>query len=81
MIRITRRVFTDLAFYMMGFGLFIGVVFPFFVMLLGVPASIAMQFWFFAVCVIAGIIVGAVNILLARSVVGSRLRSISARMR
>ncbi|MCX8014090.1 MAG: GGDEF domain-containing protein [Rectinema sp.] len=81
MIRITRRVFTDLALFMMGFGLLVGVIFPFFVVLLGVPAVVAMQFWFFVVCIIAGIIVGAVNILLARSVVGSRLRTISARMR
>ena len=37
--RITRKVFHDLAIWMIAFGLLIGVVFPFFVILLGVPVS------------------------------------------
>ena len=81
MIRFSRRIFTDLAIYMMGFGLVIGFVFPFFMTLLGVPVSYTMQLWFFIVCIIAGLIVGAMNILLARSVVGSRLHLIANKMK
>jgi H+/Cl- antiporter ClcA len=66
---------------MMGFGFAIGVVFPFFMMLLGMPTSYTMQPWFFLVCIIAGLIVGAVNILLAKSVVGSRLHLIADKMK
>ncbi len=81
MVRFSRRIFTDLAIYMMGFGFAIGVVFPFFMMLLGMPTSYTMQPWFFLVCIIAGLIVGAVNILLAKSVVGSRLHLIADKMK
>ncbi len=81
MLRITKRVFTDLTLYMTGFGILIGIGFPFFLQLLGVPSSLVMTVWFFLVCIIAGLIVGAVNILLARSVVGSRLRELVKRMR
>ncbi|MDD3980639.1 MAG: GGDEF domain-containing protein [Spirochaetia bacterium] len=81
MLRITKRVFSDLAIYMTGFGILIGIGFPFFLQLLGVPASLVMTGWFFAVCIAAGLIVGAVNILLARSVVGSRLKELVKRMR
>jgi len=81
MLRITRRVFTDLTIYMTGFGILIGIVFPFFLQLLGVPSSLVMTVWFFLVCIAAGLVVGAVNILLARSVVGFRLRELVKRMR
>jgi two-component system cell cycle response regulator len=37
--RMTRKVFVDLAIWMVGFGLFIGLVFPFAIVPLGVPAS------------------------------------------
>lgn len=43
MIRITNRVFTDLAIWMMGFGILVGLVFPFFMLLLGLDASIALS--------------------------------------
>ena len=37
--RLTSRVFTDLAIWMTGFGLLIGLVFPPFCLLLGLPAE------------------------------------------
>ena len=40
--RITRKVFHDLAIWQIGFGLCIGLVFPPFVMLLGVPRATAL---------------------------------------
>ena len=62
MVRLTRKVFTDLAIWMIGFGLMIGVVFPFFVTIMGVPSSLVLTWWFFAACIAAGVVVGGVNI-------------------
>jgi diguanylate cyclase (GGDEF)-like protein len=80
MVRLTRKVFTDLAIWMIGFGLMMGVVFPFFVTVMGVPPSLVLTWWFFAACISAGIVVGGVNIGLARVVIGRRLRLLSDRM-
>ncbi len=81
MIRLTRKVFTDLAIWMIGLGLIMGIVFPFFVVIMGVPTEQALTPLFFAACMTAGFIVGGVNIWLARKVVGSRLRMLADRMR
>lgn len=78
--RLTRKVFNDLAIWMIGFGMLIGVFFPFFIVLTGVPPQMAIRPWFFAVCISAGIVVGAVNIVLARVIIGRRLRTLSERM-
>lgn len=80
MIRITKRVFTDLALWMMGFGLLVGLVFPFFMLFLGMDASLAMTWWFFTVCMLAGLFVGAVNITLAQRIVGARLNLLAKHM-
>ena len=37
--RLTNRVFTDLAIWMMGFGLLIGLAFPPFCLALGLPVG------------------------------------------
>jgi hypothetical protein len=37
MLRLTREVFVDLSIWMIGFGLLIGLVFPFFALSLGIP--------------------------------------------
>ncbi len=79
--RVTRKAFVDLAIAMVGFGLAMGIVFPFFVLLLGVSAGEALTARFFAACIAAGLIVGAVNFWLARSLVGGRLRLLTKRMR
>jgi len=81
MIRLTRKVFTDLAIWMTGLGLGVGMVFPFFVVMMGVPSEAVLTPWFFAATMAAGFIVGGVNIWLARSIVGSRLHTLADRMR
>jgi two-component system cell cycle response regulator len=81
MIRLTRKVFTDLAIWMILFGMSIGIVFPPFSMMLGIPSGYVLTPVFFIACILAGIIVGAVNISLARVVVGRRLRLLAERMR
>lgn len=80
MIRLTRKVFTDLSIWMIGLGLMIGIIFPFFVDWMGIPSSYVLTPWFFAACITAGIIVGGINISLARVVVGFRLRLLADRM-
>ncbi len=71
--RITKKVFTDLAIFMVAFGVAIGIVFPWFVTILGVPKSIAMKPGFYIACLGAGALSGIINYFLARSVVGSRI--------
>ena len=78
--RLTSRVFTDLAIWMASFGLLIGLVFPPFCVLLGLPSDRVISPLFYASTVAAGIVVGAVNFGLARLVVGRRMRLLADRM-
>jgi diguanylate cyclase (GGDEF)-like protein len=80
-VRISKNAFTNLAASMIGFGIVIGVVFPFAVLAVGVPRADALSPGFFAFTVCAGILVGAVNIGLARLLVRPRLRLMADRMR
>jgi len=78
--RLTRKIFTDLAIFMMGFGVLIGIVFPFFMVAIGIPMDQVFTVAFFISCILAGVVVGAINILLARSVVGKRIALLSKKM-
>lgn len=78
--RLTQKVFNDLAIYMISFGFFIGIIFPFFVVLMGIPANLVLTEVFFSLCILAGIIVGALNIIMAKTVVGKRLKLLAGRM-
>ncbi len=78
--RLTSRVFTDLTIWMIGFGLLIGLVFPPFCLVLGLPAASVITPLFFASTLVAGLAVGAVNFALARLVVGRRFHSLAAAM-
>ena len=78
--RLTKRVFTDLAIWMTGLGLIMGVAFPFFVVALGVPDRYVLTPKFFVATISAGLIVGAANHSLSRLVVRSRLRFMRSKM-
>lgn len=78
--RLTRSVFLDLAIWMVVFGLAIGVTFPFFVLMLGVPRATALTPAFFGACLGAGALVGTLNFGLARLVVGKRMRGLARSM-
>ena len=78
--RFTNRVFYDLAIWMVGFGLLIGVAFPFFVLLLGVPRETAITPGFFGACLGAGALAGCLNFALAKLVVGNRVQLLAERM-
>ncbi|MCB2223502.1 MAG: sensor domain-containing diguanylate cyclase [Actinobacteria bacterium] len=77
---ISRNAFTNLASSMIGFGVVIGLGFPFAVLAAGVPASVALTPGFLAFTVAAGCLVGGVNILLARLLVRPKLRLMAHQM-
>ena len=79
--RLTSRVFWDMAIYMVGLGLAVGVVFPPFAVLFGVPETIAHRPVFGSACLVAGFLVGAMNYALCRGVVGGRLEVLSSHLR
>ena len=80
-VRLTRSVFDDLSIWMISVGVIIGAVFPPMLVGFGVPREIAITPFFFGVCLLAGIMVGAVNIRLMRVVVMPRLRALVDSMR
>lgn len=78
--RLTNRVFADLAIWMAGFGLTVGLVFPVFCLGVGLPSGQVLTLPFFLSTIAAGLLVGAVNFGLARLVVARRLRLLADRM-
>ncbi|MEX1297028.1 MAG: GGDEF domain-containing protein, partial [Candidatus Limnocylindrales bacterium] len=80
MLRITDRVFTDLAILMTSFGVGVGMVFPFFCIWLGVPATAILTPNFVVAALLAGLLVGGVNYALSRLVVASRLERLATHM-
>jgi diguanylate cyclase (GGDEF)-like protein/PAS domain S-box-containing protein len=80
-LRLTSRVFWDLAVYMVGLGVGVGLVFPPFATALGVPASSAGRPLFRAACLGAGFLVGGLSYALCRWVVGGRLAVLCAHLR
>lgn len=79
-LRLTRSVFQDLALWMAGFGLLVGVVFPLAIQGMGVPAEHVNDWRFRLYCVAAGLTVGGMNGLIAVGVVRSRFRLLAARL-
>ena len=78
--RLTKRVFSDLAIWMTGLGVLMGIAFPFFVVALGVPGRYVLTPSFFVATLSAGLIVGAANHYLSRLVVRSRLQFMRSKM-
>ncbi len=77
-----KNVFSVLAVFMIGFGAMIGVIFPFFVVAVtDVPPESVLTALFFTLCIVAGILVGAFNIFLARKIVGAKIRQLSSHMK
>lgn len=77
---ISRNAFTNLAVSMIGFGVVIGLIFPLAIAAVGVPVATALTPWFFAFTITAGVLVGGINILLARLLVRPRLSLMARRM-
>jgi diguanylate cyclase (GGDEF)-like protein len=78
--RLTSRVFWDMAIYMVSLGLVVGLIFPPFAVILGVPGTIAGRPIFHTACLVAGFMVGAMNYALCRGVVGGRMEVLGGHM-
>ncbi len=77
---ITKKIFNDLAIFMIGFGIVVGIAFPFFVLITGTPSSYVLTPLFFALCILAGSVVGLFNIYLSRRIVGTRISELAKHM-
>jgi diguanylate cyclase (GGDEF)-like protein len=77
---LTGKVFTDLAIWMTGLGILMGVAFPFFVLAFGVPGAYVLTPKFFAATIGAGLLVGATNQFLSHLVVRSKLQIMQSKM-
>lgn len=75
-----RSVIKNLSFFMIGFGILIGIIFPFFVMVFGIEPEIALSPFFVLSCIMAGACVGVVNIVLTRTILVKRLKAITDKM-
>lgn len=76
-----NKIFNVLAVFMIGFGMLIGIVFPFFVLFFTkVSADTVLNPLFFTMCITAGIIVGLFNIFLAKTIVGAKLKELGSHM-
>lgn len=80
LIRLTDSLTLDLALWMGSFGVGIGLLFPFFAVLIGVVPAGALSPSFFAATAAAGLLVGGLSFLIARSVVVPRLRALAGSM-
>jgi diguanylate cyclase (GGDEF)-like protein len=80
-LRLTSRVFWDMAIYMVGLGLAMGLIFPPFVVVLGVPETYAYRTVFRLACLLAGFSVGAMNYALLKGVVGGRMEILGGHLR
>ncbi len=78
--RITTKLFTDLSIWMIGLGFLTGASFPFLILGLGFEARQVLTLPFWMATLSAGILVGALNYLLALRVVRPRLRLLAMHM-
>jgi len=79
-VRITKKIFNDLAIWMIGFGIIVGIIFPFFAYAFGVSREIAYSWRFITACIAAGIFVGTINIILSRTIIARKLRLLISKM-
>jgi hypothetical protein len=78
---ITGSVVKDQLIFMLGFGLLMGIIFPFFTLwLLKLPAARVLTPLYFSMCIVAGLVVGLCNYFIFRGVVYRFLSGLSDRM-
>ena len=78
---ITKKIFTDLAIFMIAFGIIIGICFPFFVLITGTPSTYVITPLFFIFCIVAGVLVGVFNVIISKKIVGSQIKKLSFHMK
>lgn len=79
-IRLTNKIFADVIIFMVGFGIFIGIVFPFFIVLMGIQYNLVLNLRFFSYCIIAGILVALANITIVKLIIIYRIHILSKQM-
>ena len=77
---ITKKVFLDLCIFMIILGIIVGLIFPFYSLMLGTPSSYVLTPLFMLSSVAAGVFVGFFNYFLAKRIVGRRVRILADRM-
>jgi len=77
---ITKKVFLDLCIFMIILGIIVGLIFPFYSLMLGTPSLYVLNPSFIISSVAAGIFVGFFNYFLAKKIVGKRIRILAERM-
>ncbi len=79
-----KHLFTNIFFkvilMMVGFGIMIGILFPFFIVMAGIPSQLVMNTRFFTYCIIAGIIVAIMNIIIVKKNIIQRISTLSHQM-
>lgn len=78
--RITRKIFTDQLIWMVTLGVLLGVIFPPFMIVLGVPADYVLTPLFFSASLMAGLLMGIMNFGLVHFVVRPHLKELAERM-
>lgn len=79
--RISKKLFVDLALWMLGFGFLMGISFPYFMLALGFDKSQVLTPEFYSATLIAGFLVALINFAMVRSIIGRRLALQTERMR
>ena len=79
--RISKKLFVDLALWMLGFGFLMGISFPYFMLALGFDKSQVLTPEFYSATLIAGFLVALINFAMVRSIIGWRLALQTERMR
>jgi two-component system cell cycle response regulator len=78
--RLTRSIFVDLLIYMISFGLFAGISYPFFMPLFGVNSDSVLSPLFLASSIFAGVSMGLINFLWVHVTLRPHLRVLADRM-
>ena len=78
--KIRHNVFFGLFLRMIGFGILVGIFFPFFCVTFGMEPRVAFSLLFFLSCIFAGILVGVINFLITKNSVGKKLTILKDKM-
>lgn len=76
-----KNIFKILSIFMLSFGFLVGFVFPFIAVAFGAPKDAIMNLKFFSLCIAAGLVLGIINIMLARYFIKRKISKLSDYMR
>jgi len=76
----TKKVFLDLCIFMIILGVIVGLIFPFYALMLGTPRTYVLTPLFILSSIAAGVFVGFFNYFLAKRIVGRRISILAVQM-